>query len=115
MGYLYQLKGDFQKSVNYLDHALQLDPNEALALNNRGYSKLKLGDLKGALADVKKSIKLYPGNAYAYRNLGLIHLSQSKNDEACKAFYEALDKEFTKQYGNEVINLIKENCRNYRR
>ena len=115
LGYLYQLKGDFQKSVNYLDHALQLDPNEALALNNRGYSKLKLGDLKGALADVKKSKKLYPGNAYAYRNLGLIHLSQSKNDEACKAFYEALDKEFTKQYGNEVINLIKENCRNYRR
>lgn len=115
LGYLYQLKGDFKQSVSYLDKALLLDPNEALALNNRGYSKLKLGDLKGALADVKKSIKLYPANAYAYRNLGLIHLSQEKNDEACKDFYQALDMEFTKQYGNEVINLIKENCRNFRR
>src|SRR3989338_8184593 len=57
------------------DKALKLNPNDAIAYNNRGYAKDKLGDYKGAIKDYDKAIELNPKLAEAYYNR-----SYSKNN-----------------------------------
>ena len=60
---------------------------------------------------MEKSIKLYPSNSYAYRNLGLIYLEMGENEKACEAFEKALLLRFTESYGPEVMELKKKNCK----
>lgn len=69
-----------------------------------------LGDTKGALADVNKSLKLYPDNSYAFRNRALIYIAQDKLDKACEDITTALDLQYTKNYGNDVLELQKKHC-----
>ncbi len=45
----------------HLDEAVRLDPKLPEAWFNRAQSRMELGDLKGALADLTKSIALKPG------------------------------------------------------
>lgn len=47
LGFKYQDMKEFEKSISYFDKALACNPKDFFSLNNRGYSKLKLGDLKG--------------------------------------------------------------------
>lgn len=70
-----------------------------------------MGDLKGALADVNKSIKLYPANSYAFRNRALIYIEMNKIKKACEDLQAAIDKGFVQSYGQEVIELQKKHCK----
>jgi tetratricopeptide (TPR) repeat protein len=88
-----------------------MNPNEPLGYSNRSYSRLKLGDTKGAMKDINKSIELYPSNSYAYRNRALIYIEQEKFDKACEDLQTAIDKGYTLSYGEDVINLQKKHCR----
>ena len=110
IGFYYQGKGEYEKSIAYFDKALTLDPNEPLSYSNRSYSKLKICDLEGALKDVNRSIELYPANSYAYRNRALIYLEMGQKTKACEDLQRAIDLGFTTQYGNEVRDLIGRNC-----
>lgn len=110
IGFYYQGKGEYEKSIPYFDKALLLDPNEALSYSNRSYSKLKIGDLEGALKDVNRSLELYSTNSYAYRNRALIYLEMGQKTKACEDLQRAIDLGFTTQYGNEVRDLIGRNC-----
>lgn len=89
---------------------LTLEPDEPLSYNNRAYNKYKLGDLKGALADVEKSIRLYPTNSYAFRNRALIYIAMKKNANACQDINKALELGFTTMYGDQVEKLKEEHC-----
>ncbi len=110
IGFYYQGKGEYEKSIAYFDKALTLDPNEPLSYSNRSYSKLKIGDLEGALKDVNRSLELYAANSYAYRNRALIYLEMGQKTKACEDLQRAVDLGFTTQYGNEVRDLIGRNC-----
>lgn len=111
MGFKYQYMGDYKTSNLYFDKALQLNPDEPLSYNNRAYNKYMLGNLAGALKDVNQSLKLYPGNSYAYRNRALIYLAQKKKDLACADLEKAVAQGFTQTYGHEVEDLQKKHCR----
>jgi tetratricopeptide (TPR) repeat protein len=60
------------------NQALQFDPKNSLARNNRGLLKLARGDLDGALTDCNKSLELDPkcGTAYGVRG----DVKQAKGD-----------------------------------
>jgi len=64
-----------------------------------------------ALQDVNKSIGLYPGNSYAYRNRALIYLALNKTGEACADLDAALSLGFAQRYGPEVAELKNKNCK----
>ena len=110
IGFAYQQKGDYEKSIEYFDIVLKDNPEEAFALSNKSYSNYKLGNLKAALKDVNKSIELLPANAYAYRNRALIYIEMGKTKKACSDMEMALQEGFTQRYGKEVINLQKKYC-----
>lgn len=110
LAFLYSELGEFEKALKVSNKLLSFKPKEAFALNNRGYIKYKLNDLLGALEDVNNSILYVPGNSYAFRNRGLIYIAMKKNKEACADFQKAVNLGFSKEYGNEVEELIKTHC-----
>ncbi len=57
------------ESIAIYDSIIAREP-KAWAYNNRGISKSKLGDNKGAIADYDMAIKLNPKHANAYNNRG---------------------------------------------
>jgi tetratricopeptide (TPR) repeat protein len=105
--------GRYDEAIQWYGKALEHDKgSEAYQLwNNRGYARYKLGDLKGALKDVRKSIDMRASNAYAYRNLALIHIAQGRTDDACTALENALQWGFTAEYGDEVQELYSTHCK----
>ncbi len=111
IGFIYQNMNRHKEAIIYFDEALAHMPDDPLAYNNRAYSKLQLKDLKGAMSDVEKSIKIYPSNSYAYKNRALIYFAQGKNDKACADLQLAIEKGFTAQYGPEVEELLRKKCR----
>ena len=110
LAFLYSQTGDYQKALEISNKLLTLNPNEGFALNNRGFIKYKLNDLTGALEDINNSIQLSPGNSYAFKNRGLVYIAMKKSKDACADFQKALNLGFTKEYGNEVEDLVKKYC-----
>ncbi|WP_246669508.1 MULTISPECIES: tetratricopeptide repeat protein [unclassified Bradyrhizobium] len=39
---------------------MQYDPADAYSWNNRGQAKMRLGDVKGAIADFRKALEINP-------------------------------------------------------
>lgn len=50
--------GDFKLAIEYLDKALEINPNDLFSLNNRGWDKYDSGDTIGALKDFNMMILL---------------------------------------------------------
>lgn len=112
MAYFLSESGRYAEALTWFDRAEQHGAaDRAYFWNNRGLARFKSGDIAGALKDVKESLRRMPGNAYAYRNLALIHLAQGKDEEACTAMENALARGFTEQYGREVKDLYAAHCR----
>ena len=57
------VKEDYQGAIGDFTKAIQLDPNYAIAYNNRGLAKYELGDKKGAIGDYNEAIRINPNYA----------------------------------------------------
>ena len=110
MGYVNIRMERYDSALFYLNLTCQLDPKNGFALSNLSYTKLKLGKPREGLEDVNQSIKYSPDNSYAFRNRALIYLEINEKQKACEDLRAALRKGFTEMYGNEVLNLIDDNC-----
>lgn len=111
LGFLYQNMGKYEEAMPYFDKAVEIDPELGVPYNNRGYNRLMMGDTKGALKDINQSLKLYPNNSYAYRNRALVYIEMNKMKKACEDLAKAIEFEFTRSYGNEVIELQEKHCK----
>ena len=60
----------FEEAVTSCDKAIALEPDHALAHNNRGAALIELKHFEGALASCDSAIALEPGYALAYYNRG---------------------------------------------
>ena len=77
--------GEFNLALKQWNKYLELFPNDAAALSNRGNIKLVNGDPEGAIDDQDKAIELDPGEVDPYINRGIAEESlglwlQAKND-----------------------------------
>lgn len=111
LGYHYSVLTRYPEALEYLNKAVDLEPDNAIALSNRAYTRLMLEDYQGALSDINKSIELYPGNSYAYRNRALICIAMEDRQKACADIEAGLKREFTKVYGEELLELKKKHCK----
>ncbi len=80
----YNLK-KYQPSIAAYDKALQLNPQYAYALNDRGSAKRQVGDLEGAVSDYLEAIRVEQ-NAIFYNNLGSAYRKMKIYDEAIDAY-----------------------------
>jgi tetratricopeptide (TPR) repeat protein len=116
-GYVNGLAKNYKKAVKVyntlLEEYYQDIPKAKIGYcyNNRGYAQMGLGKLKEAEQDINTSLKYYPENSYAFRNRGLLYLKMGKKDLACADFQKAEEYGYSKSYGNEVKELLKEHCK----
>ena len=64
--------GDYDKAIGDYDAALKLQPKSAWTLYGRGLAKLKKNQRNDGEADIAEAVKIAPGIADAYKNMGLI-------------------------------------------
>ena len=72
------------------DHVLDIYPNQADALNNRGFASYYLGQPEKAIADYNKAIKANPKLPTSYVNRGTLLLENQQIEQAFKDFNRAL-------------------------
>jgi tetratricopeptide (TPR) repeat protein len=84
----YELKRS-EEDLVACDQAIQLDPNSALAYNNKGNALNNLKRYKEAIAAYDQAIRLDPNNAIAYFNKGNALERLGRKKDAQKAFKRA--------------------------
>jgi tetratricopeptide (TPR) repeat protein len=83
----YSLLSVFDKALADYGKAIDLDPDYAVALNNRAWVYFKLGRGSEGAGDVERALQLSPGSPYALDTRAHIH--QADGDaEAALADYE---------------------------
>ncbi len=68
----------WRDSLSLWSHAIEVDPGNSFAYNNRGTIRRTRGDLNGALADYDSAIRWNPESHAAYTNRGIVR--QAKGD-----------------------------------
>ncbi len=79
-GLALSLKGQFERSIDDYDQAIRIEPNFAVALNNRAWALHKWGRGAKGLADVEKSLALNPLSEHTWDTRG--HIRQSMGQHA---------------------------------
>ncbi len=75
----------------YFNRAVELDPKNAAAINNRGEARTFIGQDAAALADYEKAIKLKPDLAKAYVNRALYYENSKQYPKAILDFSKAIE------------------------
>ncbi len=83
----YSLQGAFDKALSDYDKAIDLNPDFAVALNNRAWVYFKLGRGAEGTDDVERALRLSPGSPYALDTRAHIHQAEG-DSEAALADYE---------------------------
>ncbi len=73
LGSYHDSQGDWAAAVAAYDKALAERPNNAMILNNRGFSYFMQGDMDEAIADLQRALRLDPDLTPARVNLRLAH------------------------------------------
>ena len=101
-GFASDNKGKYKEAIGYYDKAIELNPNDAGAYNNRGGAKYELGQHRETIADYDKAIELNPSFAEAYNNRGLVKDKLEQYSEAIDDYNKAieLNPDFASAYNN---------------
>jgi tetratricopeptide (TPR) repeat protein len=81
---------DLDEKIRCYTEAIRLEPNLAVAYNNRGAARDDKGDFDDALADYAEAIRLKPDNASAYYNRGNTRRDKGDHVGALKDYAEAI-------------------------
>jgi tetratricopeptide (TPR) repeat protein len=93
----HSLKGQYDLALPDYDHAIELDPSSAIALNNRAWAYYKTGRTRRGLRDVDKSIQLQPNSAHAHDTRAHIYQLMGNTTKALADYERAV------RFGGERI------------
>jgi tetratricopeptide (TPR) repeat protein len=82
--------GDIDGAMAHYDWAIRIDPNVAMAWNDRGLGWDLKGEYDKALADLNEAIRLNPQGAKAFNNRGYTWLQKGDRDKALADLDEAI-------------------------
>ena len=83
--------GNHEKAIEYYTKAIELNPDYADALNNRGACYDGLKEYEKALVDYNKAIELKPDYAVAYNNRGLCYKNLKEYEKALADYTKAIE------------------------
>lgn len=78
-------------AIQYLNQAIQQNPNSAEAYNSRGNAYRDLNQLQKAVSDYNQAVRLNPKYVKAYNNRGIINYSLKKYELAMVDYSKAID------------------------
>ena len=82
---------DYDGAIENYTKAIELNPNDAIAYNNRGNAYCNKGECDKAIADYNKAIELDPKEADYYNNRGFAYAKMGRFGEALKDCNQALE------------------------
>ena len=82
---------NYQEAVTLYNQGIALDPNDAMAYNNRGVAYARLGNHYSAIEDYNQAIKLNPNFAMTYSNRGVAYARLNDLINATKDARKACD------------------------
>ena len=91
MSIAFQQRGELKQAKEHYDGAIELDSQNPVFYNNRGSTKLALGDFQGAIADLDEAIGLDPLYAAAYNNRGGAKSASGDRQGAIMDFGKAIE------------------------
>jgi tetratricopeptide (TPR) repeat protein len=83
-------EGHFAAARDAFDTAVRRSPQDPAAWNNRGVSRVRLGDLDGAVADYTAAMQLSPADAEIVFNRGNAHAAAGNLQAAINDFTTAI-------------------------
>jgi len=96
----------YKEALNYITHALKVNPSFAIGYNLRGQIYSVLNEKEKARKDYLKAVKIMPENPIFNFNLGLFLYRKEKDPTAAISFFE---KAMALSRDKELIKL----CRKY--
>lgn len=72
----------FRNSISLWTDAIEAYPDHGFAYGPRGLAKSQEGDYEGAIADMKTSIRLFPGYQRTYTNLAYVYMTIGQEEQA---------------------------------
>lgn len=101
----------YAEALIAFERAIQLNPNYALAYNNKGRALSRLKQYEEALIAYDQALRLDPAYAHAYNNKGVALRKLGRNEEAILACEEAirLNPNYALAYKNKgySLNILK--------
>ena len=77
-------------AIEAYSYVVELNPNNAVAYNNRGLAYYEKGEIELAIKDYNKAIKLSSNYAFAYINRGIAYRKKGDADLAIKDYNKAI-------------------------
>ncbi len=107
---LYGPTADAKAALAHVEESIRIEPDNAEALNSRGYIRQQSGDNAGARRDYEESIRLNPGFASPRNNLGVLNYKEGRLAEAMVNYRDAMrlnprDPEAQRNLGIVLMDL----------
>ena len=83
-------RGEHERAIEEFSRAIQLNPANALAYHERGYTYSRLGKYERAITDFTEAIQLDPFDASAYNYRGQVYLQIDEYDKAIRDYTQAI-------------------------
>ena len=87
----YLSMGMYNESIASFDKALEVDPENAIALNGKGFTLLSLGQYNESISHFDRAIEIDPENDVAWNNKGFALMSLERYDESLQCFNRSLE------------------------
>jgi Flp pilus assembly protein TadD len=91
LGYAYYLTGKLPDADRYLSRAVQADSTQPDAFFYLGLTKLKMGDINAAAANVQRAVTIRPDADHYHFALGIIFRLQGNLPGALSEFQQEMD------------------------
>ena len=85
------MEGKYDEAIKAFDKAIEQNPKDAVAYNNRGAAYGQIGNYKQQIEDSNKAIELNPGDAVAYNNRGVAHGELGDYEQEIKDCSKAIE------------------------
>ncbi len=90
IGVLYDKLGNRPESIERMKRVIELNPNDAQALNFIGYTYAEIGiNLEEALGYLKKAVSIRPNDGFILDSLGWVYYKLKRYDDAVKHLEDA--------------------------
>ena len=101
--------GDFEKSIEMFDKAIEIDPNNASAYFRRGECFVNMMNIENAIDDFEQAIELNPVFAEAFVSMANVLDQTGRSEEAIDAYGQAIeiDPQLARAYHNRGLTHFK--------
>jgi tetratricopeptide (TPR) repeat protein len=82
--------GNFQAEIDYAKKALELDPNNFVALSNLGVGLMGIQDIEESEKTFKRLSELDPTSPVAFYQLGVLYEQKKDDDKALNHYLQAV-------------------------